>query len=67
MSTWLAWFAIALSALLLALVGVLLLRMLAESRTQRRIETPAERHFAPTTPDETMIISRQQADEMLNR
>jgi len=67
MSTWLAWFAICVSAVLLAVVGVLLFRVLANSRTHRRMDTPAERHFVPTTPDETMVISRQQADEMLNK
>ena len=65
MNTWVAWFAISVSAVLLAGVGVLLFRIMIHSRTHRRRITPAKRHFVPTTPDETMVISRQQADEML--
>ena len=67
MSTWVAWFALCAAAVLLLAVGVLLFRMIADSRTQQRVDTPTKRHVVPTTPDETMVISREQADDMLKK
>ena len=63
--------AIAIAALLLALVALLLYRVLKKARTQAQAQAPAPtsptRRFVATTPDETILISREQADEMLNK
>lgn len=67
MSPWLAWSAICAGVVLLLVVGVLLFLVLARERARRPPQAPTGRGFVPTTPDETMIISRQQADEMLNK
>ena len=67
MSTWLAWLAIFAGVVLLLVVGVLLFLVLAKERTRRPQQNPTGRGFVPTTPDETMVISRQQADEILNK
>lgn len=66
MITWVAWISVCISIVLLAVLGVLLYRMLASGLTRKK-EPQAQRHYVPTTPDETMIISRSQADDMLNK
>ncbi len=70
MSTWVAWGTVAISIVLLAVLGVLLYRLISGERstTQANAQGKApSAHYVPTTPDETMVISRQQADEMLNK
>ena len=66
MIAWLAWISVCVSIVLLAVLGVLLYRLLTSNR-MRKLETPAKSVHVATTPDETMIISRSQMDEMLNK
>jgi len=67
MSTWQTWLAIFAGVVLLLLVGALLFLVLAKDRPRRWPQTPSGSGFVAKTPDETMVISRQQADEMLNK
>lgn len=66
MIAWVAWISVFLGTVLLAVLGVLLYRLMAAGE-KRRVEEPANRRYVPTTTDETMVISREQADEMLNK
>ena len=65
MQSWLAWLGTGIAAVLLPIVAVLLYRVL-RGKPQRPPAGPVKGYVA-TTPDETMVISRQQADEMLNK
>ena len=65
MQVWLIWLGMAMAAILLPIVAVLLYRVLRGR--PGRPQAKATAHFVATTPDETMVISRQQADEMLNK
>ena len=70
MSTWVAWGTVAISIVLLAVLGVLLYRLISGERATMQANAQGKApnaHYVPTTPDETMVISRQQADEMLNK
>ena len=65
MSTSTVWIAVAAAILLLGLVIVLLLRLLTPKRP--RPKAGNARPFIAETADETMVISREQADDMLNK
>ncbi len=67
MNTWLPWLAIALCAVLLAAVGVLLYRVLRQGLKPPPVKSRANTGFIQASPDETMVISRQQVDEMLDK
>lgn len=60
-----AWAAIVVAVLLLVLVALLLFRVLRQG--QPAAKPTSSTAYVPTTPDETMIISREQADEILNK
>ena len=65
MLDWLPWLGLSIAAILLPIVAVLLYRMLRDGPSQNpRKSTP---QFIATTSDETMVISRRDADDMLNK
>ena len=67
MNLWLAWLGILIAAILLPVVGVLLYRALSHQTAPPRRTAAEKPRFVPAQTDETIVISREQADEMLNK